>query len=67
MEHPEKLTREQCLDLAKLVEEAGGIAGALLFANSLTDKALEEIEKLPAGRSRDILSEATQLLLQRKY
>ncbi|PCS00134.1 polyprenyl synthetase family protein [Lactococcus fujiensis] len=67
LEHPEKLTREQCLDLAKLVEEAGGIAGALLFANSLTDKALEEIEKLPAGRSRDILSEATQLLLQRKY
>lgn len=67
METPEKLTRQECLELADLVAEAGGMTGALFVANALTEKALEEIEKLPKSRNQEILKEATQLLLQRNY
>lgn len=67
LEHPEKLSREECLDLAQLVNELGGIAGALLVASRLTDLALNEIRKLPESRNRDILEEATQILLKRNY
>ena len=65
--HPEQLTRQECLTLSELVTELGGISGAFLVANALTDKALAEIDKLPACPNREILSEVTQLLLQRKY
>ncbi len=67
LENPEQLTREECLQLADLVAKNGGITGALVIANRLTDKAMEAINQLPEGRNRTILAEITQKLLQRKY
>lgn len=67
LEAPEKLTRAECVELADLVAESGGIAGALMFAGTLTDLALAEIRKLPESRNRQILEEATQVLLKREH
>lgn len=67
LETPENLSRQECLDLAELVTESGGIAGALLVAGRLTELALNEIRKLPESSNREILEEATQILLERNY
>ena len=67
LEAPENLSRQECLDLAELVTESGGIAGALLVAGGLTELALNEIRKLPESPNRQILEEATQILLERNY
>ena len=61
------MSRQECLDLAELVTESGGIAGALLVAGGLTELALNEIRKLPESPNRQILEEATQILLERNY
>ena len=67
LQAPEKLTREACLELSDLVAENGGMTGALLMANGLTQKALADIEKLPDGSNKVLLTQATQALLERKY
>ncbi len=67
LEAPEKLSRQECLDLAELVTELGGITGSLLVAGRLTELALNEIKKLPESPNRQILEEATQILLERNY
>ncbi|MFC4653024.1 polyprenyl synthetase family protein [Lactococcus nasutitermitis] len=67
LEKSDKLTREECLKLAHLVDELGGMSAALKMANSLTDIALEEITKLPDTQNKQILAEVTKLLLQRNY
>lgn len=67
LEAPENLSRQECLDLAELVTESGGITGALLVAGRLTELALNEIRKLPESPNRQILEEATQILLERNY
>ena len=46
LEAPENLSRQECLDLAELVTESGGIAGALLVAGRLTELALNEIRNV---------------------
>ena len=47
--------------------ELGGITGSLLVAGRLTELALNEIKKLPESPNRQILEEATQILLERNY
>jgi len=64
---PELLTRQECLELAELVKALGGLTGALMVASRLTDLALVEIKKLPPSRHRQILEEATTILLHRNY
>lgn len=64
---PEALSREECIEFSQIVTDLGGITGSLFFAQSLTDRALLEIKKLPESRNREILMEVTQTLLQRNY
>lgn len=67
MEKAKDLTDEECLNLAHLVEELGGIKQSMELANGLTNLALAEIDKLPQSPYRETLNQATQLLLKRKY
>lgn len=67
LESPENLSREACLKLADAVSDNAGLSTSLLFAQSLTDKALSEIEKFPASKKREELSQAVKALLQRNY
>ena len=67
LQNPAQLSREDCLKLADLVAENGGMAESLLVANALTAKALEAIEQFPDSPSRQILIDSVQRLLQRKY
>lgn len=67
LEAPEQLSRDECLKFATLVTDLGGITGSLMIAATLTELALAEIRKLPQSRNREILEEATQILLQRNY
>ena len=67
LENPENLSRSQCEALAALVESSGGMAAALAVAEGLTESALRQIATLPDCEAREVLEEATVLLLQRQY
>ena len=61
------MSRQECVDLAEVVTESGGITGELLVAGRLTELAVNESRKLPESTNRQILEEATQILLERNY
>lgn len=67
LEHPETLSRQELIQLAYYVDSFGGIAGALDFAEKLTKKALNEIQELPDGKSKEILKTVAVQLLERSY
>ena len=67
LEHPETLSRQELIQLAYYVDSLGGIAGALDFAEKLTKKALNEIQELPDGKSKEILKTVAVQLLERSY
>jgi len=67
LEHPETLSRQELIQLAYHVDSFDGIAGALDFAEKLTKKALNEIQELPEGKSKDILKTVAVQLLERSY
>lgn len=67
LESPETLSQQELIQLADYVESFGGIAGALNFAENLTQKALSEIEGLPDGKSKAILKTVALQLLERSY
>ena len=50
----------------KLVRESGGIEAASAYAQTYTGRAMREIEKLPAGKNRDMLVMLTEQLLTRE-
>ena len=50
----------------KLVRESGGIEAANGYAQTYTGRAMREIEKLPAGKNRDMLAALTEQLLTRE-
>lgn len=65
--NPETLSRNELIELAHYVETFNGLSGALNFAEKLTQKALTEIEELPSGRNKDVLSKVATQLLERSY
>lgn len=67
LEKPETLSQQELIQLALYVDKFGGIAGALKFAENLTQKALTEIQELPEGKSKEILKKVATQLLERSY
>lgn len=67
LEAPETLTRDELIQLATHVDQAGGRSGALICAEKFTNKALSEIQQLPAGNSREALKIVATQLLERHY
>ncbi len=67
LEAPETLTRDELIQLATNVDQAGGRSGALICAEKFTNKALNEIQQLPAGNSREALKIVATQLLERHY
>ncbi|MGG5369114.1 polyprenyl synthetase family protein [Enterococcus sp. AZ196] len=67
LERPETLSRQDLIQLAYYVDRFDGIAGALEFAEKLTQKALNEIQELPEGKSKEILNTVAIQLLERSY
>jgi heptaprenyl diphosphate synthase len=50
-----------------MVKNLGGIESAKIHAQKMTNRALQEITKLPQGNSRDMLEQLTNKLLARNY
>lgn len=67
LEQPENLSQKELIQLAFYVDNFDGITGALKFARKLTNKALNEIQKLPDGDNKEILKKVATQLLERSY
>lgn len=67
LEAPDTLTRDELIQLAIHVDKTGGRSGALACAEKFTNKALSEIQQLPAGDSREVLKVVATQLLERNY
>jgi heptaprenyl diphosphate synthase len=50
-----------------MVKDLGGIESSGVYARKFTNRALQEIMKLPSGYSRDLLEQLTNRLLVRNY
>jgi heptaprenyl diphosphate synthase len=53
--------------IINMVKELGGVESAELYAQKFTNRALQEIIKLPSSNSRDLLEQLTNTLLARNY
>jgi heptaprenyl diphosphate synthase len=53
--------------IISMVKNLGGIESAKIHAKTFTNRALQEIMKLPSGNSRDVLEQLTNTLLVRSY
>jgi heptaprenyl diphosphate synthase len=53
--------------IINMVKNLGGIESSVIHAHKFTNRALQEITKLPAGNSRDLLEQVANRLLVRSY
>ncbi|MFC0276149.1 polyprenyl synthetase family protein [Enterococcus devriesei] len=67
LDAPDTLTRGELIQLATHVDQTGGRSGALACAEKFTNKALNEIQQLPTGNSREVLKTVATQLLERNY
>ncbi|MCB5951958.1 polyprenyl synthetase family protein [Enterococcus sp. BWT-B8] len=63
----EQLTAEEAAEVASIVQQLDGVEKAKEFADLMTEKARQDIAKLPKSTSRKQLQKLTELLLVRKY
>lgn len=61
------ITPEEIAEVAKLVVQLGGVTQAKQMAQTFTQKALKDIETLPASPAKEIIQTLTLQLLQRHY
>ena len=61
------ITPEEIAEVAKLVVQLGGVTQAKQMAQAFTQKALKDIEDLPASPAKEIIQTLTLQLLQRHY
>ncbi|MGK0552396.1 polyprenyl synthetase family protein [Enterococcus faecalis] len=62
-----KLSLEEATTVAALVHEHHGIKEAQAFAKKVTNKAIDDIQQLPAGQAKLTLLSLTKLLLHRSF
>ncbi len=63
----DEYTNDEVNSIIKLVEENGGIEGAMKIAQKYSKKAFRDINKLPDNEYKVILKEITEKLLDRSY
>lgn len=64
---PRGFSEDSVPRILELTGELGGIEAARRHAHRFTDRALREVERLPAGRARDQVESLIKRLLDRNY
>jgi heptaprenyl diphosphate synthase len=60
-------TRREIQRIDALIRSRGGFDDAREWARRYTERARREIDRLPAGEPRDVLTGVTEQLLHRAY
>ena len=67
LDKKDQLTDEEAAEVATIVQQLDGVEKAKEFADLMTEKARQDIAKLPKCASRKQLQKLTELLLKRSY
>ena len=67
LEKKERISDGERKKVQQLVLKSGGVESAKVLAKKYTDRALQQIERLPEKNVKSMLYDITSRLLQREY
>ena len=67
LQKKELISEEERKKVQQLVLKSGGVDSAKVLAKKYTDRALQQIERLPEKNVKSMLYDITSCLLQREY